>query len=389
MWNVTIMAQLIATITSYLVLTLGSGIVFSKFNSNSIICVIFDVICFILTVTIPFLFKEKIFRFHCCTVFFLTYLTIHLRTFASTFSIYNSFRSEFFNSVFLCVHKFTVVRNSRHWFQGAILYLSKAILNIAISDFCIYLVYDISLPSYLSSLTGGCTYETLNISRQYCSATYQLSYWSSIYCISMLVGIAVHCQVNAIYNVCHLVLHLQGYTLLEHMIHNEPYLSLSVSEFWSRRWNPIVARLLQLAFFKPVVHWSSLKGAGRGMMLPQMCTFLGSMVLHALPIYIANYNNEEQSIHDTLSMASFFIIHGLIVSFEKYLRKTYDSKVMIDVATITPQESDVYSLFHWLITMTLILGTCPLFSMPLMKIFDQDYTSSIIIRPLLNRLFTH
>jgi hypothetical protein len=88
--------------------------------------------------------------------------------------------------------------------------------------------------------------------------------------------------------------------------HKNPLMSVSLSEYWGLRWNPVVCKLLQGAFYKP------LRRAGASQIACVLACFAGSAALHALPVYMGTFDGPE-----TVMMGFFFLGNGLLVLFEQ------------------------------------------------------------------------
>ena len=88
--------------------------------------------------------------------------------------------------------------------------------------------------------------------------------------------------------------------------HASPFLSMSLSEFWGTRWNPVIGKLLQTSFYKP------FRKQGISRILCVLSCFAGSGVLHAYPVYISTRN-----LGSSAMMGGFFVLMGCIVIMEQ------------------------------------------------------------------------
>ena len=88
--------------------------------------------------------------------------------------------------------------------------------------------------------------------------------------------------------------------------HASPFLSMSLSEFWGIRWNPVIGKLLQTSFYKP------FRKQGISRILCVLSCFAGSGVLHAYPVYISTRN-----VRSSAMMGCFFVLMGFIVIIEQ------------------------------------------------------------------------
>lgn len=89
-------------------------------------------------------------------------------------------------------------------------------------------------------------------------------------------------------------------------IHDAPIRAGTVAEFWGRRWNRAVHRLLSDDAFRPV---AKRFGVAAGV----MAAFFASAVLHLVPISVAF------DVRWGLVMGAFFVAHGIIVLVEAKL----------------------------------------------------------------------
>lgn len=103
---------------------------------------------------------------------------------------------------------------------------------------------------------------------------------------------------------------LFGAPLPLEMKHRHPLLSESLTEFWGVRWNPIIGKLLQDSFYKP------LRRIGASRVACVIACFTGSAVLHAVPQYITT-----QSLSDTGMMFAFFFLQGLCLMLELVVQR--------------------------------------------------------------------
>ena len=89
-------------------------------------------------------------------------------------------------------------------------------------------------------------------------------------------------------------------------LHDEPYRSRSLSEFWGKRWNVAAATALRTLFFTPLAH--------RNPTLALFATFAASAALHA---YIAGVALGRRP---ALMWAGFFLVQALLITIERTLR---------------------------------------------------------------------
>lgn len=100
----------------------------------------------------------------------------------------------------------------------------------------------------------------------------------------------------------------RGFGLRPPVLHNHPILSLSVAEFWGRRWNRIVGQWLYTSFYRPL----ALRGQPRRAAL---ATFAASALLHLYILWAA------VDLEAGLVMGSFFLLQLPIVFAEAALHE--------------------------------------------------------------------
>jgi hypothetical protein len=89
-------------------------------------------------------------------------------------------------------------------------------------------------------------------------------------------------------------------------VHDSPLRSRSVAEFWARRWNRVMNRLLHDLCFRPL--------ARRGALLALAATFLASAAVHAYAMGAAAGSL------GALSWGAFFLVQPLAIVAERRLR---------------------------------------------------------------------
>ncbi|KAH6810324.1 hypothetical protein C2S51_024086 [Perilla frutescens var. frutescens] len=98
---------------------------------------------------------------------------------------------------------------------------------------------------------------------------------------------------------------------------DEPYLSSSLQEFWGRRWNIMVTRILRPTVYEPVLNFSAAITAREWAPLPAVvATFLVSGLMHELIFYYLGRGKPSGEI--TL----FFVLHGVCLAAEVAVKKT-------------------------------------------------------------------
>lgn len=124
--------------------------------------------------------------------------------------------------------------------------------------------------------------------------------------INIVTGFWAYFSLELSYTQSTAVCNFLGNPLPMKLTHNNPFMSISLSEFWGVRWNPIICKLLQSSFYVP------LRKLGVPRFICVMSCFLGSGLLHAIPVYISSYNMKN-----TIAMGSFFVIQGVLVLIEQ------------------------------------------------------------------------
>lgn len=97
---------------------------------------------------------------------------------------------------------------------------------------------------------------------------------------------------------------------------DEPYLSASLQEFWGRRWNIMVTRILRPTVYEPVLNFSTAITGREWAPLPAMIgTFLVSGLMHELIFYYLGRGRPSGEI------TMFFMLHGVCLATEVSVKK--------------------------------------------------------------------
>ncbi|KAI6704621.1 hypothetical protein NL676_007583 [Syzygium grande] len=97
---------------------------------------------------------------------------------------------------------------------------------------------------------------------------------------------------------------------------NEPYLSTSLQDFWGRRWNIMVTRILRPAVYDPVLAWASPAVGRKYAALPAvLATFAVSALMHELIFYYLG------RVRPTWEITWFFLFHGVCLMAEIAAKK--------------------------------------------------------------------
>ncbi|KAL7090213.1 hypothetical protein ACP275_12G026300 [Erythranthe tilingii] len=102
---------------------------------------------------------------------------------------------------------------------------------------------------------------------------------------------------------------------------DEPYLSASLHEFWGRRWNIMVTRILHPTVYKPVLQLSTPITGRKWAPLPAMVgSFLVSGLMHEVIFFYLGRRGGSGEI--TL----FFVLHGVCLAAEVAVKKVVNGR---------------------------------------------------------------
>ncbi|KAG5027330.1 hypothetical protein AAZX31_08G312400 [Glycine max] len=97
---------------------------------------------------------------------------------------------------------------------------------------------------------------------------------------------------------------------------NEPYLSTSLQDFWGRRWNLMVTRILRPTVYHPVYRiFIHFVGPSCAMSSAVLATFLVSGLMHELIYYYLS------RAPPTWEVTCFFVLHGVCTAAEVAAKK--------------------------------------------------------------------
>ena len=257
-------------------------------------------------------------------------------------------------------------------------------------------------------------------------------YWHSV-----LAGIAVFFALEIIYMMGTLYLSFFDCELPSSLMHTHPLLSTSLREFWSLRWNPIICKLFKDGIYLPlrkkefpsfVCMIAAFGGSAILHCLPvligaypqfefskNICLFF---MLHGFFVYISRYfvrlNDEEKghaNIIKKLDLSTYCwvaeftmcgaVICGLYSLLLQHHHEEFDTTIiqMLIIAAaslffmscgimyyvIIPANYSATSngfrislLVQWISTIFVLLATIPLFSVPIVSMFDEVYSKSIM-----------
>lgn len=102
---------------------------------------------------------------------------------------------------------------------------------------------------------------------------------------------------------------------------NEPYLSTSLQDFWGRRWNLMVTRILRPTVYLPALDWSARIVGRKWAPLPAVVsTFAVSGFMHELIFYYFG------RVTPTWEITCFFLLHGSCLAAEIVVKKALNGR---------------------------------------------------------------
>ncbi|PSS24781.1 Acyl-CoA--sterol O-acyltransferase [Actinidia chinensis var. chinensis] len=112
---------------------------------------------------------------------------------------------------------------------------------------------------------------------------------------------------------------------------NDPYLSTSLQDFWGRRWNIMVTRILRPTVYDPALS-TSIRVVGRKWApLPAVfCTFVVSALMHELIFYYLGRSRP------TWEITWFFLLHGVSLLVEIGVKKVLNGRYRLPRMVATP-----------------------------------------------------
>ncbi|XP_028776345.1 acyl-CoA--sterol O-acyltransferase 1-like [Neltuma alba] len=112
---------------------------------------------------------------------------------------------------------------------------------------------------------------------------------------------------------------------------NNPFLSSSLQDFWSRRWNLMVTRILRPTVYEPTLDVVTRIAGPKWAPLPAvMGTFVVSGVMHELMMYYIG------RVKPSFRMTWFFLLHGLCLMVEIALKKAVNGRWLLPRAVSGP-----------------------------------------------------
>ncbi|KAE9591512.1 hypothetical protein Lal_00039084 [Lupinus albus] len=119
---------------------------------------------------------------------------------------------------------------------------------------------------------------------------------------------------------------------------NKPYLSTSLQDFWGRRWNLMVNKILHPTIYKPMMNASTRVIGRKWAPLPAIIsTFAVSGLMHEVLYY---YVKREKPTFETWEPSwdsmCFFLLHGVCVAIEVAVKKELKGKWKLPRLVSTP-----------------------------------------------------
>lgn len=128
---------------------------------------------------------------------------------------------------------------------------------------------------------------------------------------------------------------------------DKPYLSTSLQDFWGKRWNISVNRLLHPTVYEPVMSFCSRWIGRKWAPLPAiLATFTMSAIMHEVVFY---YIKREQRTWEkwepSWDATCFFILHGVCLAVQVGIKKAFGEKVRLP------------TVVSWLLTVAFVMYT--------------------------------
>ncbi|KAI9085356.1 hypothetical protein K1719_032733 [Acacia pycnantha] len=115
---------------------------------------------------------------------------------------------------------------------------------------------------------------------------------------------------------------------------DEPYMSTSLQDFWGRRWNTMVNRIMHPTVYVPVLSTCSHVIGRRWAPLPAIvATFLASGLMHELIFYyIKREIRTWEAWEPTWDVTLFFLLHGVCLAVEVAVKKAVRGRWQLPAA---------------------------------------------------------
>jgi len=136
--------------------------------------------------------------------------------------------------------------------------------------------------------------------------------------MSLFMGLWLTFHIEVHYLILCIIFNYLGFPIPLVFRHRAPMVSISLSEFWGVRWNPIVQFFLKNSIY------ASAQQLGLHKYFCVLTSFVASASIHAIPQYFSTYD-----ISDSMLMGVFFIVQGLFVMVEQAFQKWFQQSVTI------------------------------------------------------------
>ncbi|XP_027338227.1 acyl-CoA--sterol O-acyltransferase 1-like [Abrus precatorius] len=119
---------------------------------------------------------------------------------------------------------------------------------------------------------------------------------------------------------------------------NKPYLASSLQDFWGRRWNMMVNRILHPTVYDPTVDFAQRFIGRKWAPLPAvLSTFAVSGLMHEVVFYYLKREKRTwEAWEPSWDATCFFLIHGVCVAIEIALKKALKGKQQLPKALSRP-----------------------------------------------------
>ncbi|KHN40830.1 acyl-CoA--sterol O-acyltransferase 1-like [Glycine soja] len=136
----------------------------------------------------------------------------------------------------------------------------------------------------------------------------------------------------------------------------EPYLCTSLQDFWGRRWNIMVNRVLHPTVYDPVKNLSARVLGRKWAPLPAiLASFAVSGMMHELVFYYIKREKRTWEVWEpSWDATCFFLIHGVCVAMEVGIKKSLRGK----------KQWQVPRVLSWMLTLLFVLYTAMAFFLP-------------------------
>ncbi|KAK9140661.1 hypothetical protein Scep_010342 [Stephania cephalantha] len=165
----------------------------------------------------------------------------------------------------------------------------------------------------------------------------------TIYCLHIYLGLELLLAMSA--SIAHFLLKIEV-----EMPFDEPYLSMSLQEFWGRRWNLVVSSVLRSSVYEPVrLFLMPVIGKRWGSACARVVTFMVSGLMHELIYFYWT------RVEPTWEVSMFFVLHGVCTALEV---------LVIKKSELGEKRRVMNRAVSWVLTMGFVVGTSLLLFFP-------------------------